>query len=53
MVADLVAEVPEHRAVRLSLADPHRFAMVVERLDHIDRDHPVRVADGDSSLPRV
>ncbi len=45
VVADLVAEVAEHRAVRL--AEPHaqRLAVGVEGLREVDRDHAVRVAD--------
>jgi hypothetical protein len=34
-------------------SDAQRLAVVVERLDEIDGDDPVRVADGDPSLPRV
>ena len=45
VVADLVAEVAEHRAVRLAKSDPQRLAIVVERLDDVDRDDAARVAD--------
>ncbi len=47
VVADLVAEVAEHRAVRLAEPDAQRFAMVVEGLGEVDGDDAVGVADHD------
>jgi hypothetical protein len=52
-VPDLVTEVAEHRAVRLSQPDPQGLAVVVERLDEIDGDDTVRMSDGDSALARI
>ena len=45
VVPDLVAEVAEHRPVRLAEADPQRLAVEVERLGEVDRDDPVGVPD--------
>ena len=45
VVADLVAEMAEDRAVRLAESNPQRFAAVVQRLGEIKRDDPVGVAD--------
>ena len=44
-MADLVAEVAEHRAVRLAEPHPQRFAVGVQRLDEVDGDDAVGVAD--------
>ena len=45
VVADLVTEVAEHRAVRLAEPHPQRFSVGVERLDEIDGDHAVGMTD--------
>ena len=47
VVAGLVAEVAQHRAVRLAEAHPQRFPVCVKGFHQIDGDHPVGVADGD------
>jgi hypothetical protein len=45
VVAYLVPEVAQHGSIRLAEPDPHRFPVHVERLDEIDGDDPVGVAD--------
>ena len=45
VVAHLVAEVAEHRAVRLAEPNPQRLAVVIERFDEIDGDDASGVAD--------
>ena len=44
-MADLVAEVAQHGAIRLAEPYPQRLAVRVERLDEVDGDDSVRVAD--------
>ena len=46
-MADLVAEVAEHRAIRLAETNAQGFAVVIERFDEIDRDDASCVADDD------
>src|SRR5271156_983911 len=45
IVADLVAEMTQHGAVRLTEVDPKRLTVGVQRLDQIDRDYPAGVPD--------
>ena len=44
-MADLVAEMAEHRPVRLAEPYPQRLAVVVKRFDEVDGDDAVGVAD--------
>ena len=46
VVADLVAEVTEHRPVRLAEPHPQRLAVVVKGFDEVDRDHASCMSDG-------
>ena len=47
VVADLVAEVAQHRAVRLAESHPQRLAVGVKGFHQVDGDHPVGVPDRD------
>ena len=50
VVADLVAEVAEHRAVGLGELGPDLLAVGVVALGEVDGDHAVLVADDDVLL---
>ena len=50
VVADLVAEVTEHRAVRLVELAAQALAIRRVALGEVDRDHPVVVADRDAAV---